>query len=154
LVSVQELAAIIGTDLDTINNWLRRGIINRASVGGRQLRSRLFSTEQVQKAALINELVKLGLLPSDASEAVKSLWREWDQREVQQGHNIYGVVLPANDRWTASLCWQKASGGPLFKFEKTAKSTEPFELPDRTFAMLPISKISKRTDNCLSRLMG
>jgi hypothetical protein len=60
LVSAAELAKVIGTDLETINNWLRRGIITRARIGGRHLRTRLFSMEEVYKTALKNELVKIG----------------------------------------------------------------------------------------------
>ena len=33
LVSAAELAEIIGTDLETVNNWIRRGIINRTPTG-------------------------------------------------------------------------------------------------------------------------
>jgi hypothetical protein len=59
---------VLGTDLETVNNWIRRGIISRARIGGRKLRNRLFSTEEVYKTALKNELVKLGIPPSPASE--------------------------------------------------------------------------------------
>jgi phage terminase Nu1 subunit (DNA packaging protein) len=73
LVSASELAEIIGADFETVNNWVRRGIISRAPIGGRQLRARLFSTEEVYKAALTNELVRLGIQPSSASEAANSI---------------------------------------------------------------------------------
>ena len=89
-------------------------MITRARIGGRQLRSRLFSTEDVYKAALTNELVKLGLAPSAASGAVNELWERWDKREVEGGE-IYGVLVPSDMGWTALLCWQKPTGGPLYK---------------------------------------
>ena len=92
--SAAELAKAIGADFETINNWVRRGMITRARIGGRQLRSRLFSTEDVYKAALTNELVKLGLAPSSASGAVNELWERWDKREVE-GRKIYGVLAPS-----------------------------------------------------------
>jgi hypothetical protein len=44
-VNAAELAEIIGNDLETVNNWIRRGIINRTPIGQRSLRNRLFSKE-------------------------------------------------------------------------------------------------------------
>jgi phage terminase Nu1 subunit (DNA packaging protein) len=49
LVSAAELAEIIGVDLQTVNNWIRRDIISRTPIGGRKLRYRLFSAEEVYK---------------------------------------------------------------------------------------------------------
>jgi phage terminase Nu1 subunit (DNA packaging protein) len=37
LVSASELAGIIGVGIETINNWIRHGIISRVRGGGRQL---------------------------------------------------------------------------------------------------------------------
>ena len=64
VITAPELAKIIGADMETINNWIRRGIISRMPIGGRQLKARLFSTDEVYKAALISELVRLGIQPS------------------------------------------------------------------------------------------
>ena len=61
-VSAAELAEIIGADLETVNNWIRRGIINRTPIGRRPLRNRLFSKEEAYKSALKQELVRLGTL--------------------------------------------------------------------------------------------
>jgi hypothetical protein len=41
LVSASELAEIVGIDLETVNFWVRRGIITRTPIGGRHLRNRL-----------------------------------------------------------------------------------------------------------------
>src|SRR5690242_18998942 len=92
LVSASELARMVGIDLETVNNWLRQGIIRRAKVGGRQLRSRLFSTEGVYRAAFISQLVNLGLQPSSASEAVSELWKEWTQLGAPQPKNVYALL--------------------------------------------------------------
>jgi hypothetical protein len=70
---------IVGIDLETVNNWVRHGIITRAQIGERQLRSRLFSTVEVYSTMLKN--VKLGIPPSQASEAVNALWREWGKKD-------------------------------------------------------------------------
>jgi hypothetical protein len=68
LVSAAELGEVIGADLETVSNWLRRGIISRSPIGGRQLRNRLFSAEEVYKAALKHELeVGDSTVPSQCS---------------------------------------------------------------------------------------
>jgi hypothetical protein len=122
LVSAAELGQIVGIDKETVNNWLRHGIITRARIGGRELRNRLFSTEEVYKTALTNELVKLGLPPSQASEAVNVLWKEWGKKDTPEGWNVYAMLWPSNNKWIVALCSQKLSGGALYKFGK-AKST-------------------------------
>ena len=152
--SAAELAKAIGADFETINNWVRRGMITRARIGGRQLRSRLFSTEDVYKAALTNELVKLGLAPSSASGAVNELWERWDKREVE-GRKIYAVLVPSDEGWTALLCWQKPAGGPLYKFGTTAsKSNDELQLPERAFAIIPISSVLAHVTKRLMGLLG
>ena len=112
--------------------------------------------EEVYKAALKNELVKLGIPPSPSSEAVNTLWRELDMKKMSEARNIYGVVLPAADKWMVTLAWQKPSGGPFFKFGKSVgtKSTEELDLPKQAFAMLPISEIFDRISNRLSGVLG
>ena len=113
MVSAAELAEVVGIDLETVNNWLRRGIIKRASVGGRQLRNRLFSTDEVYKAALTNELVQLGITPSPSSDAVAELWKEWKQVKVQDGGNVYAAMFPNNGNISVVLWFQDRSGAPL-----------------------------------------
>jgi hypothetical protein len=108
LVSSAELAEILGIDLETVNNWIRRGIINRAPIGGRQLRKRLFPTDEVYKTALKNELVKLGIPPSQASEAVIAVWKEWGKKDTPEGWNVYAVLVPSKDKWNVALCSQKS----------------------------------------------
>ena len=155
LASAGELAEIIGIDLETVNNWLRRGIISRAPIGGRQLRHRLFSTEQVYKAALMHELVKLGISPSSASEAVNEIWKQWDKKEILDGKNIFGIISTADEEWTALLCWQKLSGGPLYQLGKSSTSKpEVIELPKQAFAMLPISEVVGCATKKLAELLN
>jgi hypothetical protein len=155
LVSAAELGQIVGIDNETVNNWLRHGIITRAPIGGRQLRNRLFSTDEVYKTSLTNELVKLGIPPSQASEAANTLWKEWGKKEPPEGWNIYALVLPSKDKWVATLCSQKISGGPLYKLEKSMgrKSTEEMELPKQAFAVVPISEVSDRVTKTLSEVL-
>jgi hypothetical protein len=143
LVSASELAQIVRIDLATADNWLRRGIISRASVGGRQIRTRLFSMDEVYRAALINELVRLGLQPSSASDAVGELWKEWSKLDIPSQKNVYALLMP-DDRggWNVELRAQRRSGEPLHKMERSAasKSAEA-GLRNRGFAVLPISEI-------------
>jgi hypothetical protein len=153
LVSSAELAEIIGADILTVNNWIRRRIIKRTPIGGRQLRNRLFSVDEVYKTALKNELVQLGIPPSQASEAVNTLWNAWGKKEAPEGWKVYAMVWPSNDKWMVALCSQKISGGPLYKFEKS-KSTEEMELPKQTFAVIPISDVFERVSSKLSELLG
>jgi hypothetical protein len=153
LVSSAELAEILGIDLETVNNWIRRGIINRAPIGGRQLRNRLFSTEEVYKTALKNELVQLGIPPSQASEAVNALWKEWGKKDAPEGWNVYAVLVPGKDKWNVALCSQKISGGLLYKFSKS-KSIGEMELPKEAFAVIPISDVFERVSGKLSELLG
>jgi hypothetical protein len=155
LVSSAELGKIVGIDMETVNNWLRHGIITRARIGGRQLRSRLFSTDEVYKAALTNELVKLGIPPSPASDAVNTLWKEWGKKDTPEGWNVYAVISPNSDKWVVVLCAQKVSGGPLYKFGKSmgSKSIEERDLPEQAFAVIPISAILDCVSNKLSALL-
>jgi hypothetical protein len=153
LVSAAELGEVIGADLETVKNWIRREIITRAPIGGRQLRNRLFSADEVYKTALKNELVKLGIPPSQASEAVNALWKEWGKNDVPEGWKVYAVLWLSTDKWNVILCSQKISGGPLYKFGKS-KSTEEMELPKQTCALIPISEIMERVSSKLSELLG
>ena len=153
LVSAAELGEIVGINLETVNNWLRHGVVTRARIGGRQLRNRLFSVEEVYKTALTNELVTLGIPPSPGSEAVNAIWKEWDKKDAPEGRNLYALVLPSKDKWAGTLCSQKISGGPLYKFGKS-KSIEEMELPMQAFAVIPISGVFERVSGKLSKLLG
>ena len=156
-VNAAELAEIIGNDLETVNNWIRRGIINRTPIGQRPLRNRLFSKEEVYKAALKNELVKLGIPPSPASDVVNTLWKDWDGREPAGKHNLYAVVLQRNGKLVVALCTQKKSGGPLYKYKlgpsRGAKSMVEMDLPQQAFAVLPISAVLDNANSRLSELL-
>jgi hypothetical protein len=156
LVSVTELAEIIDSDPTTIDNWLRRKIINRAPLAGRKLRNRMFSAEEVYKTALKHELVKLEIPPSSASEVVHVLWRQWNKKDVPEGRSIYALVLPSKDKWMVVLCFQKVSGGPLYEFGKSTgtMSREGMDLPRQAFAVIPISEVLDRASKKLSELLA
>ncbi len=152
LVSAAELGQIVGIDIDTVNNWLRYGIITRARIGGRQLRNRLFSAEEVYKTALKNELVQLGIPPSSASEAVNTLWKDWGKKDTLEGWKVYAALWPSNDKWIVALCSQKIAGGPVYKLGKP-KSSEEMELPKQTCALIPFSDVLDRISSKLFELL-
>jgi hypothetical protein len=105
--------SIDGSQLDRPLDRQERAVA--FAIGGRQLRNRLFSTEEVYKTALKNELVQLGIPPSQASEAVNTLWKDWGKKDIPDGWKVYAVLWANNDKWIVALCSQKISGGPLYK---------------------------------------
>ena len=151
LVSASELAEIIGVGIETINNWIRHDIISRVRGGGRQLKARLFSTDEVYKAALTSELVRLGIQPSPASEAANVVWKEWEKKDVTEGQEVYAVVVPTEDKWMAVLRSQGTSVGPLYK---VGRQSIEVELPKHAFAVIPISDIFEYVSRKMSALLG
>jgi len=151
LITAPELAKLIGTDMETINNWIRRGVISRVPIGGRQLKARLFSTDEVYKAALTSELVRLGIQPSPASEAANVVWKEWEKKDVTEGQEIYAVVVPTDDKWMAVLRSQGTSVGPLYK---AGRQSIEVELCKHAFAVIPISDIFEYVSRKMSALLG
>jgi len=152
VITAPELAKIIGADMETINNWIRRGIISRMPIGGRQLKARLFSTDEVYKAALISELVRLGIQPSPASEVANAIWKEWDGKRTADGRKLYAVVVPSKGKWRVELCSQKESGKSLYQGDGSALFQ--MELPKQAFAVIPISDVFERVNSKMSRLFG
>jgi hypothetical protein len=152
LFTLAELCEAIGADLETIKNWVRRGIISRARIGGRQMPNRLFSADEVFKTALTYELVKLGLAPSAATEAVNTILAQCDRKDFLEDKQIYAILFPTNDKWTAVLCTHRGPGGPLYRFPRsTARSHEKIRMPDRAFVVVPITstvtRITKRLES-------
>jgi hypothetical protein len=66
---VEQVAKTIGADLNTINDWLEVGAIGRVVFGGGQ-----FSRYELDRAALVFELVKFGFSPSCARETSSERW--------------------------------------------------------------------------------
>jgi hypothetical protein len=153
-ISANELAEVLDVHPTTIDNWVRRKIITRAPVGKRQLRNRLFSAKDIYSAALTNELVKLGLPPSSATDVVSILWTKWNDPPAER--DLYAIVSPKHGKWTVTLCSQSKPGGPLYKFGKAGaiKTDEEMELPKQTFAVIPISQVLNRVQFKLSELLS
>jgi hypothetical protein len=155
LISASELVDIVGADPESVSNWIRRGIITRSPLGGRTTRNRLFSTKEVYKTVLRYELIKTGLSPSSANDAVGELWKGWFPPELPEGKNVYAILAPTGDKWSASLCWQKKSGGALNKSTKQSGFTgsAQMELPNRAFVVLPLSDVLAEVTTRLMRLL-
>jgi hypothetical protein len=155
LISATELVELIGADPESVSNWIRREIINRSPLGGRSTRNRLFSTEEVYKTVLKYELIKLGLPPSSASDAVNDLWKVWWAQELPEGKDICAILVPNGDKWSAVLCWQKKSGGPLYKSTKQSGFTGSVQLesPRQAFVALPLSDIFADVTKRLTALL-
>jgi hypothetical protein len=140
LATAAELGEAIGIDLETVNNWLRRGIIRRAPIGGRQLRNRLFSTEEVYRAALTNELVKLSIAPSPASGAINALWEDLDSKHPPDYAMLYGD----GDEWTVVVFSRNRTGDALHRF---------LEHPKRAFVVLPVLDVFIQLTNRLMKIV-
>ena len=153
LVSSVELAQIAGVELETINNWIRRGIIRRSRIGGRQLRNRLFSVDEIYKTALKNELVKLGIQPSSANEAVDQLWKIEKITELVRGKDIYVALSKTGDGWFAFLFRAKSSTTSFSVHPQFSeiKNFNPFNQP---CVLIPLSNIFSRIERNLSNVLG
>jgi len=131
LFSAEQVAKAVGTDLETVNEWLEVGAIDRAVFGGGQ-----FSRYELHRAALVFELVKFGLSPSCAREIVREM--EYDLQQVWTNtpshFKAYALVIPTGRKWLVSLCWKKSS-----------EQTDP--LPVEDHIVLPISDTLTRITN-------
>jgi hypothetical protein len=150
LVSSAELAQVAGIDLDAVNNWLQRGIISRSPIGGRQMRNRLFQMETVYKTAFIADLVKLGIPPSTAADAVNELWRQWGGKEPAEERRLFALLVPTEGNWLVLLGWQKTLGGPLHKVGRSGE----IEFPKQAFMVLPFSDLFDRVSEAMAGLLN
>jgi hypothetical protein len=132
LLSATEVAETIGTDLETINEWLEVGAIDRAVFGGGR-----FSKYELQRAALTFEMVKLGLAPSRARDVVWEM--EYDLQQiwgatVSNHYKAYAILIPnKQNKWLVFWCW--------------TASKEEIEPPAPGHIILPVSDILARVTN-------
>ena len=132
LFSATEVAETIGTDLETINQWLEVGAIDRAVFGGGR-----FSKYELQRAALTFEMVKLGLAPSRARDVVWEM--EYDLQQiwgatVSNHYKAYAILIPnKQNKWLVFWCWKV--------------STEEIDPSPQSYIILPVSDILARVTN-------
>jgi hypothetical protein len=132
LFSAREVAQTIGADLETINEWLEVGAIDRAVFGGGR-----FSKYELQRAALTLELVKLGLAPSCAKAVIWEMEYELQQiwgEAISKRYKAYAIVIPNKQKkWLVFWCWKTL--------------TEEIEPTTRGDIILPVSDILARVAN-------
>ena len=132
LFSASEVAETIGADLETINEWLEVGAIDRAAFGGAR-----FSKYELQRAVLTHELVKLGLAPACARDVVWEM--EYDLQQIwgeaiSKQYKAYAIVIPNKQKkWLVFCCWKT--------------STEEIKPTARGDIILPVSDILARVAN-------
>jgi hypothetical protein len=118
----------IGADLETVNEWLEVGAIDRAIFGGGQ-----FSKYELHGAALVFELVKFGLSPSCAKDLIREM--EYDLQQIwsriPSSFKAYLILIPTRRKWLVSWLWKP--------------STEAIDrLPVQDHIILPVSDILAR----------
>jgi hypothetical protein len=136
LFSAEQVAKTIGADLETVKAWLDVGAIDRAVFGGGQ-----FSRYELQRAALVFELVKFGISPSCA----KKSFGKWNMTCTKFGKGIpghfkaYAIVIPTGRKWLVSWCWKKSS-----------EEVDPLAAED--YIVLPVSDTVTRITNETKRI--
>jgi hypothetical protein len=92
LLSAEQVAKAIGTNLETINEWLDVGAVDRAVFGGGR-----FSRYELHRVALVFELVKFGFSPSCARDIVREM--EYDLQlvwtRIPNDFKAYAIIIPA-----------------------------------------------------------
>ena len=73
-------------------------------------------------------------------------------KDVTEQQKVYAVVMPNKGKWTAALCSQGSSGGPLY--QGTGSARVQMELPKQASALIPISDIFERVSRKMSGLLG
>ena len=106
LLSAEQVAKAIGTDLETINEWLDVGAVDRAVFGGGR-----FSRYELHRVALVFELVRFGFSPSCARDIVREM--EYDLQlvwtRIPNDFKAYAILIPAGGKWLVSWCWKRSS---------------------------------------------
>ena len=138
LFSAEQVAKTIGADLETINEWLDVGAVDRAVFGGGRL-----SRYELHRVALVFELVKLGFSPSCARDIVREM--EYDLQlvwtRIPSDFKAYAIIIPAGRKWLVSWCWKKSSEQQIDLF------------PMKGCIVLPVSDTLTRITNETKRLM-
>ena len=105
LFSAEEVAKTIGADPKTVSKWLEVGAIDRAVFGGGQ-----FSKNELLRAALVFDLVKVGLSPSCAKDIIREM--EYDLQQIWETipsrFKAYAMVIPTGRKWLVSWFWTRS----------------------------------------------
>ncbi len=135
LFSAEQVAKTIGSDLETVNEWLEVGAIDRAVFGGGQ-----FSKNELLRAALVFELVKFGLSPSCAKDIIREMEYELHQiwERTPSSFKAYAIIIPTNRKWLVCWFW--------------TRSTETIDqLPVEDQIVLPVADILARVTDAANQ---
>jgi hypothetical protein len=139
LFSQAELCEAAGIDHETANNWIKRGLLETAAVGGRKVRGRrLFSMLEIYKAHLMNEMIEcLGIPPSHCAEIANRAIAEFAKTEklvrIDDDHEpAFAIALVSRQRgkWVTDLRFGNKS---LFSSTEAQQAENPL-------AILPLSQ--------------
>ena len=124
LFSATEVAEFIGADLETINEWLEVGAIDRAVFGGGR-----FSKYELQRAALTFEIVKLGLAPACARDVVwemeydlQQIWGETISKQYQAYAIAPSLCLTGNSPPAGRMVHSMCAGSPQARLRMRAEA--------------------------------
>jgi hypothetical protein len=134
LFSAEQIAKTIGADLETVNEWIDVGAVDRATFGGGQ-----FSRYELHRAALVFELVKFGFSPSCARDIVREMEHDLQLVWIPSDFKAYAIIIPAARKWLVSWCWKKSS-----------EQIDPFPADD--YIILPVSETLARITNETKRV--
>ncbi len=136
LFSAEQVAKAIGADLETVNEWLDVGAVDRAVFGGGQ-----FSRYELHRVALVFELVKFGFSPSCARDIIREM--EYDLQlvwtRIPSDFKAYAIIIPAGRKWLVSWCWKRSSD-------------QIDSLPMKGHIVLPVSDTLTRITNETKRV--
>jgi hypothetical protein len=139
LFSQAELCEAAGIDRETANNWIKRGLLETSTLGGRKLRGRrLFSMLEICKAHLMNETIKCLAIPaSDAAEIADRAIAEFVKTEklarIDDGQEptfALALVSRHREQWVTDL---RRGGKALFSEKESREARHPL-------AILPIAQ--------------
>jgi hypothetical protein len=131
ILSQPQFNAVSGLSDVTTNNYIARGILESAQIGGRQIKGiRLFTLEQAYGGRLIADLVKTQKIPaSDAAKIAKTAidllnkggFLEHWIRAVDANRNMVAAYLMdawLDDCYTAEIISGDKDGLPDFSIRK------------------------------------
>jgi len=136
LFSQAELCQVAGIDHETANNWVKRGLLDTAAVGGRKMRGRrLFSLLDICKAHLMNEAVRsLSIPPSHCAEIVNKAMTQFVKAEkldhIEDDRDIHFTVALVTRRRGTWITELRTDGDPRKELQQASHA----------MAMWPISQ--------------
>jgi len=105
LFSAEQVAKTIGADLETVNEWLGVGAIDRAVFGGGQF-SKIRNT-QSGIGLRTGEMWNFATLRKRNHSRNGIRPEIWER--IPSHFKAYAIVIPTSRKWLVSWCWKKSS---------------------------------------------